>query len=348
MVTKTYGTSWFLYAFIFLLLVVLALTDAATASDEYTRTGKANTSGEMREFNLISPANLSGVMDLQVWDQEGCLVEYECWARARNSKMAREFTELVEVIVESSNGVVTLNLETPHNAPWEGTNYAIKMTLEVYVSSDIVLVTKTRNFQLDISGPLRRADIKNSYGDVRLSEVLEETTIDGSYSKVEVDNIQGGLDIETSYNEIRVSDTNTEDGRATLKTTYGRIQVEQFEGQLEASTVYSPIQCSGLSLLEGENQIRTMYSTIDLEIDEIEDCGLYVTNSYGNVNLVVPADLSARLRLSVDRGGKINTNRILIKPLVLDKTRLEGICGDGDSNIGVQVNGIGKIQIEGR
>ncbi len=341
-------TRWFVCAALFFLFAAFCLSDKAFSSDEFTRVGQANTTGTIKEFHLTAPANLAGRVNLEVGEEDVCSVEFECWAEAKNSKMAKEFTELVELHLETVDEVATLTLSTPRDAPWEGTNYAIRVNLDVYIPPDIVLETKPSSFELDITGPLKKAYIKNRYGNVQLEDVSEETDISGSYIQVEVENIEGPLDIETSYNSIRVRDADTRDGRAYLKTTYGKIEVEQFTGQLEASTVYSPIHCSGLSLLEGENQIRTMYSTIDLEIDQMEDCGLFVTNSYGNINLTVPEDLSARLRLSVGRGGKINTDRILIRPLVLDKTRLEGICGDGESNIGLQVNGIGRIQIEGR
>jgi hypothetical protein len=262
--------------------------------------------------------------------------------------MARDFTELVEMSLEAQDDMVVLKLSTPRDAPWEGTNYAVKADLDIHVPPDIAVETRTRHFRMDISGPFRTVDVRNRYGEVQVIDVSEETIIDGSYTKVEAENIQGNLDIETSYNSIWIRDVDTKDGKAFLKTTYGEIEVRDFSGMLEASTVYNPIHCSDLTLLRGENHIETVYSTVDLVLDRMEDCGLFVTNSYGNINLSVPEDLSAHLKLSVGRGGTINTNRIPIRPLVLDKTRLEGICGDGDSRIGLQINGIGKILVEGR
>jgi len=341
-------TFCFVFTLIFVFLAISSLLDFAFASEEYTRTAQANTSGEVREFRLITPTNLGGSVTLQVGDEDACSVEFECWARARNRKMAKEFTELVEMYLEAEDGVVTLKLITPRNAPWEGTNYAIKANLEIYVPPDIVVETKTRYFRMDISGPLTKVDVRNSYGEVRVAGVSEETSIDGSYIRVEVENIEGGLDIETSYNSIRVRDVDTKDGKAFLKTTYGKIEVEELVGQLEARTVYNPIHCSDITLLGGTNEITTVYSKIDLELEEIEDCRLTVSNSYGAINVTVPEDLSARLTLSVGRGGTINTDRILIRPLVLDKIRLEGICGDGDSEIELDMNGIGKILLRGR
>jgi len=338
----------FLFIPILILLSIHSLSTVTIASEEYTRTATANTSGEVTEFRLTGPSNLGGSLTLQVGEEDQCSVNLECWARAKNRKMAKEFTELVEMFLDTENGVVTLRLTAPRDAPWEGTDYAIKANLDIYVPPDIVVEAKTRYFDMEIYGPFKRVVVRNSYGEVQVADVSEETTIEGSYTKVEAENIRGELDIETTYNSIRVEDIDTRGGEAFLKTTYGEIEVANLVGMLDASTEYDPIHCSGLTLLGGESHIRTVYSKIDLEIDRMEDCGLAVSNSYGNISLTVPEDLSAHLRLSVGRGGTINTNGILIKPLVLDKTRLEGICGDGDSKIGLQVNGIGKILLEGR
>jgi len=337
-----------LFIAILILVSIHSLSTVTIASDEYTRTAKANTSGEVTEFLLTGPSNLGGSLTLQVGEEDQCSVDLECWGRARNLKMAKEFTELVEMHLETEDRVVTLSLTTPRKAPWEGTDYAIKANLEVYVPPDIAVEIRTKYFDMEISGPFRRVGVRNSYGEVQVMDVAEETTIDGSYTKVEAENIRGELDIETTYNSIRVEDVDTKGGEAFLKTTYGEIEVVNLVGTLDASTEYDPIHCSGLSLSGGENRIETVYSKIELEIEQMEDCGLSVSNSYGNIDLTVPDDLSAHLSLSVGRGGTINTRGILIKPLVLDKTRLEGVCGEGDSKIGLQVEGIGKILLEGR
>lgn len=336
-------------ATIIFLLGVFGSSDVAFAFERYTRATQAKVSGEgVEEFHLTAPFNLGGGINLQVGDEDVCLVEFECWARAKNRKMAKEFTELVEIYLEREGEVVTLKLSTPRGAPWEGTNYGIGVTLDIYIPPDMVVETKTSGFDLDISGPLKKVYINNRYGDIKLEDVSEETHITGSYNEVDVEDIEGELDIETSYNSIRVGDVNTKEGKAFLETSYGEIEVENFTGQLEANTVYSSIHGSDITLLGGTNEIKTVYSKIDLEFEEITNCELYVKNTYGNINMVVPKDLSARLILVVGRGGKIHTNGILIKPLVLVKTRLEGICGDGDSEIELDIDGIGKILVEGR
>jgi len=349
---KKTKTSCFFYPtilFIIFLLGILSSSDTVLAFEQYTHTSQAEISGKgVEEFHLIAPANLGGKINLQVGDDDICHVEFECWAKAKNRKMAKEFTELVEIYLEKEVEVVTLKLITPRGAPWEGTNYGIKATLDIYIPPDIIVDTRTRHFHLDVSGPLKKVFIENDYGEILLSDVSEETNVSGTYNKVEVESVEGKVDIETSFNSIRLRDVDTKGNRAFLRTTHGKIEVERFTGQLEATTLYSPIHASDISLTDGENEIKTVHSKIDLELEDIKDCELYVNNSFGNINVAASRDLSARLTLTVGHGGKIETNGILIKPLVLEKTRLEGICGDGDSEIELDIKGIGKILVEGR
>jgi hypothetical protein len=181
-----------------------------------------------------------------------------------------------------------------------------------------------------------------------VEDVTENTRIVGPYNKVDIENIQGDLDVRTTYNSIFARNVNTKKGKALFKTIYGKIDLEDIRGQIEAETIYSPIYATDVTLLGGVNKIQTVYSGVDLELEEIEECELYVKNTYDNINVRIPEDISARLILTVDRGGKIHTTGVLITPTVLKKTRLEGICGQGESKIEIDIDGIGKILLEGK
>ena len=337
-------------SFILFLFIVFTSFYMAFALEEYTVSAQAKLGAKgAKEFHLTAPGNLGGEINLQVWDEGDCLVKFECWAKANTQEKAKKFTDMIEMNLDREEEIVTLKLDTPHPAPWEGSNYGIKATLHIYIPRDIKIVeTKTSAFDVDISGPLEKVDVQNNYGDIRIKGVSGETDIIGTYGQVEVEDMEGNLNIETSYNSISATDINTKNGKAFLKTTYGKIEVARFKGQLEANTVYSSINASDVTILGGGNEIKTMYSKINLEFDQIKDAELYVKNTYGNINVLVPQDLSASLLLIVGRGSKIRTSGILIKPQVVTKTRLEGVCGKEESEIEMHIDGIGQISLEGR
>ena len=334
---------------ILFLFIVFTSFYMALALEEYTVNSQAKLGAKgAKEFHLTAPGNLGGEINLQVWNEDDCLVKFECWAKANTQEKAKKFTDMIEMDLNREEEIVTLKLDTPHPAPWEGSNNGIKVTLEIYIPQGLMVETKTSAFDVDITGPLKKVIVQNHYGDIQVKDVSEETDISGTYNQVDVENVQGSLNIETTYNSISLSDVNTKNSKAFLSTTYGNIEVERFRGQLEANTVYNPISASNVTLIGGRNEIKTVYSKIDLEFDQIKDAELYVKNTYGNINVSVPQDLSARLLLSVGRGSKIRTRGILIKPLVVTKTRLEGVCGKEESEIEMHIDGIGQIFLEGR
>jgi len=319
------------------------------AVEDYTLTSQSKISVRGADrFILTAPANLGGQIYLEVWDEEDCQVKSKVWAKANTQEKAQQFTGMVDLALERNDDLVTLKLTTPHPAPWEGSNFGIEASLYIFLPRNFEVETKTQGFDLDLSGPFTKVSIQNQYGDIQVSDVSKETNITGSYDQVEIKNIQGELNIETSYNSILAQDIDTKDNQAYLKTSYGKINVERFEGQLEANTVYGNIYASDITLRGGRNEIKTVYSKIELDLTEIEDATLFVNNTYGNIDVVASPDLSARLLLTVGRGGKIHTSGIIIQPTELNKTTLEGICGDGDSEIEISIEGIGQIVLEGR
>jgi hypothetical protein len=318
-------------------------------NEEYTSSTQLEVSTNGAEkLHINTPDNLGGSLNLRVWDEDRCLVKFECWARADSEKKAKNFVDMIDITLEREEDFVELTLTTPHQAPWEGTNYGIKANLDIFIPKDFILKTKTFNFDLNIRGPLKEVDVDNKYGKTYVSNVSEITRLNGTYNTMDLENIQGDLEVHTTYNSIYARDVDTKKGKASFKTIYGKIDLEGIRGQIEAETIYSPIYATDISLLGGVNRIQTVYSKIDLEFEQIEDSELYVKNTYGNINVSVPEDLSARLTLTVDRGGTIHTTGILIAPTVLKKTRLEGICGQGESKLEMNIDGIGKIYIEGR
>lgn len=300
------------------------------------------------ELHINTPHNLAGSINLRVWDEDECLVKFECWARANTEEKAKDFVDLVDLDLDREEDLVELRLSTPDPAPWEGTNYVIKANLDIFIPEDFTLKTKTFSFDLDIRGPLKKVDIENKYGKTYVKDVTENTKIVGPYNKVDIEGIQGDLKVNTTYNSIYARNVDTKGGKISFKTIYGKIDLEGIRGQIEAKTIYSPIYATEVSLLGGVNKIQTVYSKIDLEFEEIEDSELYVKNTYGNINVSVPEDISARWTLIVDRGSKIHTTGILLTPTVLKRTRLEGVSGGGESKIELNIDGIGKIYLEGK
>jgi len=297
-------------------------------------------------LSVETPRNVGGDIRIQVWAKEEVVVEYEKKAKADTQNEAREFAEMIEFDLHKTGDMITLEVSAPRRAPWQGTDKSVRISLDIFVPEQFNLVSETIYFDYDVSGPLKNVDIKNGYGKVRVKGVVGETNIGTSYAGVEAEDLSGGVTIETSYGPIFLANVDAGDKTVFVETAYDKIDMTQVRGSIKARTNYSPILGNDLELLEGISSFETVYSKIDLRMKKLEDCDLYVENTYGNVYLRLPLDVSAQIRFSIDPGGRIETSRLPILVESIDQTSLEGTLGQGESKMEVEISGIGEILLE--
>ncbi len=166
-------------------------------------------------------------------------------------------------------------------------------------------------------------------------------------AEIQMMNVQGSIEAYTSHAEIRAKKIDAPDGSIVVRTANAAIDLENVIGELVCETAYAEITIKKSSINHGFSKIETSYAQITAYFDEIDNCDLNISSSYSDVELVLPKEISARLAVTVDKGGKIHTSNLNIRPKLLDPTRLEGMLGDGDSRIEVIVNGIGAVDISG-
>jgi hypothetical protein len=280
-----------------------------------------------------------------------------------------------------------LKVLSPTRAPWEGKDSGIKVELQIRVPQNFKIESNNSYSQINLTGPLSDISVNNEYGevsaqdvegivtiktsysDVKLAKIRGDVNIQTSYSSIEarditltenaglfetsygniyLENIKGPIEANTSYNSIFASDIDADNGSIVLRTSYAKITAERISGELVCETSYSPVDLTDINFTHGMNNIETRYSPINLDMNKITDAQLTINNTYNNINLSLPKDISARLTLAVDKGGKIHTLGIPIKPILMEKTRLEGLVGDGRSQLELNVDGIGEINIETR
>ncbi|MFQ6031887.1 MAG: hypothetical protein ACE5K2_03105, partial [Candidatus Zixiibacteriota bacterium] len=237
-VTVLYGTG-FPLSFLNRFSNDLQLVQLDYGDEEYSSSSEAKVSTKgAKELHINTPNNLGGSINLEVWEEDNCLVKFECWARADTKRKAKDFVNLVDLNLDREEDQIQLRLSTPHPAPWEGTNYGIKANLDIFIPEDFILKTKTCSFDLDIRGPLKKVNIENKYGKTRLKYITENTRIEGPYNKVDIENIEGELKVNTTYNSIYARNVDTKGGRASFKTIYGKIDLEDIRGEIDAETIY--------------------------------------------------------------------------------------------------------------
>jgi len=370
------------------LFLILESPTRSYAYEKYVETGTLRVSeGRMEHFSLTTPDNISGDILVQTWKEKRVEVTFQIIAKAESEKEARRFTEMVEVTVDHDGGEISLSAKTPSRAPWRGDNRSVKLTLEVHLPAGMEVESRTAYFDLNLKGPFENVTIDNDYGSVTLQRakgkisvrtsydkiVLEEVAgeirvessygnisvtdidaqgkeiiVESSYGKIAMEKVKGGVRASTNYGKIEASDVDAGDSAVSLETSYGKIELQNIRGQLSAKTSYEKIIASNITLTGGSNTLETVYSKISVDFAEIKDCRLSISNKYSDIEVTLPKNTSARMLATVNSGGSIHASNFPITPTLLERTRLEGIAGEGESTIEMNIDGIGNIEVMGK
>ncbi|HHI02358.1 MAG TPA: hypothetical protein ENL22_02415 [candidate division Zixibacteria bacterium] len=280
-----------------------------------------------------------------------------------------------------------LKVLAPTKAPWEGTDYGIGLDLDIKVPENFIINSHSSYGAIELIGPFKGTEVYNEYGSIEIENVKGALVVKASYSQVELLDIEGTVLIETQYEGISGEDITITDGPGIFETSYGPVNLKKIIGSVEAYTGYGPINVSDIDagtgsivlttsyspvkaenitgeiicktsygpinmenirLTGGMSKIETKYAPINIAINNINDTQLLINNIYNSINVFFESDISAKLLLAVDEGGKIHTQGFSIKPITMDKTRLVGIVGDGRSKIELNIDGIGEINIKSK
>jgi len=280
-----------------------------------------------------------------------------------------------------------LEVLAPTRAPWEQSNYSVGVDLKIKIPENYFVETRTSYSNIDLVGPLSGVDIDDEYGSVTIEKVRGNSIIKTSYSSIDLSDIEGSITVEaiyseinardvviknrpgmfttsygklnlkdvigsveavTDYDNIKVSNINAPKGSIILRTNYGQIEADNVVGELVCETGFEPIILGNIELTHGISKFDTKHAPIDAEIMRMGDSQLIINNTYSSINLSLASDISAKLLLAVDEGGKIHTRDLSIKPLVMKRNRLVGLVGDGLAKIEINVDGIGEINISGQ
>lgn len=346
------------------------------------------TAGGRSHFVIKADVDLGGKIQVISSQSGDIRVSYKITAVAESKTEANRYLDLVDIRLDTERyEKALLEILAPSYVPWGGSKYSVNLELLLEIPEKISIEGKCRFMDLDVAGPFQDIDLDCEYSSISLNEIYGSARIKTSNSNIELKSIKGDLRAETSNGRIVAQEVEIVSGYALLETANGEINLRKIQGSIEAYTSYSPINADDVDASEGSVVLRTSYAPIDVsnisgeiicetsyapitllnsnsnhghsrvetsyapieaDFENLENCEMYILSEYNDIELKLPADVSARLVASVNEGGEIHTKGIGIKPIQLDPNRLEGILGDGDARIELSVNGVGNIEILGR
>ena len=370
------------------LCIVLVIVACKVWADEpQEESGKlSSTSSGKTIFAFEGSANLNGSIKILSSSGNDISVTYKKYARAGSESQAKHFLELIYLKLDSTqDDKSTLSIETPSNAPWQGSNYSVSLDIFVELPESMKIEGDLHFMKLEVHGPFAGLtvisdfsaldiedingpiDIATTYAAINLSGIrgsikaktrnssieasdikipLGSAIFENTTGAIKLSDISGPVEAYTTYSAIDASGINAAEGSIVLRTTYSAINVSDVTGELVCETSLSPINLEDVALTHGQSKIETSYSPINASFKEISDSQLFLNTTYSNISLQIPANTSSQLVANVDEGGKIHTSDLPIKPTYLGATRLEGSLNGDQSRIEVKVGGVGEINIE--
>jgi len=338
-------------------------------------------------FEIVGSRNLNGEIQILSRQGENVVISYEKSARASSETESARFLELIDFKLTIQEDRAIFRILSPAHAPWQGSDYSVHAKILIELPEKMTIEGDSDFMKFQIDGPFQGVDLRSTYSsmdirriygpveaittfaDVNLDAIKGEVRIEtqngkisasdmiiptgyavlqATHGPIKIVDIKGSVEAYTSYSDITARNIEASEGSVVLRTSYGSLNVEQITGELICETSYAPINVVGLDLNHGHSRIETSHSAVTVALSRLSGSELYVANNYSNVNLSIPESSSVKLIAGVGNGGAIYTSNIHLRPTVLDNTRLEGIVGDGESRIEIDVSGIGNINIDGQ
>jgi len=340
------------------------------------------------DFVIKADVDLTGRIQIISNQTDDIRAAYTITAVAESKAEAKRFLDLVDIKLDTDRyEKAFLEILAPSHVPWGGSKYSVNVEMFLEIPEKINIEGKCRFLEVEAMGPFQDIDFdcENSsislskiYGSIRITttnssinlnsirgDLRAETTngtitvegmevisgyafLETTNGAIVLDGIQGCIEAYTTYSSIKADNIDASEGSIVLRTNYAPIDVSNVSGEIICETNYYPVNIANSDINHGHSKIETSYAPIKAQFNRLENCEIYISSDYNDIELRLPPETSARLIASVDKGGRIHTKGVAIIPVLLDPTRLEGIMGEGDARIEVKVNGVGNIEIIGR
>lgn len=175
---------------------------------------------------------------------------------------------------------------------------------------------------------------RTSGGSIHAANSKDDIDLSTSGGSIHAENCNGKLNLSTSGGSIDLSDLK---GNINANTSGGSINGNDIEGELSTSTSGGSVRLNDLAC---SLDASTSSGSVDVSVKEL---GRYIkiSNSGGNVNLVIPAKKGIDLKLS---GQRISTPALSNFNGSMDKNEVEGKMNGGGIPVTVKAEG-GRVNL---
>ncbi len=295
---------------------------------------------------IRSAYTLHGTLRIMATPQDSVSVSYRKKAATDSRSRAIDFIDLIAVSLERGPQDVTVKLRARNPAPWLNQEMGlVDADLSVPLNSRIEI--DAPYFDVTAVGPFEAAVVPSSMGRLYVSKVAGRLHLETVNQKVEIESVSGDILVTTSNALLTARDILSPESQAKFRNTGGDILIDGVTGELSVRNEYGRIEIRDFEPHSQGNLIRGFSGPISVDITHVTDGQVIISNRYEDIDVNIPVDLSARLSLAVDEGGRITADNFPFKTDFVQPTRLNLVAGEGQALISATIRGRGNIYVAG-
>jgi len=305
------------------------------------------TPGAKNKLIIKAAVNLRGRISLKATEQADISLIYTKQARTDTWTKAMDYIDLISVSMEVVPEGVRLELRAPNPAPWNNEVETGLVETELALPEGFLVEIDATYFDVYAMGPLSSLVIDNSLGRHDITGVTEFLKLSTANRRVNIADISGEISVATTNAPLTARAIKNVKGQAIFRNDGGDIKIDGFIGEINAKNNFGQIRISNFIPRGQSNYIRGFSGPVILEIMEMTEGQLVITNRYEDIDISVPDSLSAFYSMVVDEEGTIEVANFPFTADLIRRNRLNLTSGEGDVEISGTIRGKGNIYIRG-
>ncbi len=296
---------------------------------------------------INSAMGLSGTLSIVTGDAGEASFAYRKILKTSDPSEAMDYADLIQITLESAPDGLKLVLQAPNPAPWSGGPNSGMVDGELYLPADCRIEIDAAYFDIKIEGPFKSIKNKSSFGRIDVRKITEEINLTTSSRGITAKDIAGDISLATGNGEIKIENLSSPTHTAEISDDYADIFITNATGSANIRNNYGKIRLENMHISGPDSRIAGSYGLIKLEISDIRDAAIAISNSNEDVQITLPDTISAKFILRVSSRGKITVEGLKINPTMVKNDQLEFVSGAGESEVTVNIEGNGNISLKG-
>ncbi|MBD3257251.1 hypothetical protein GF377_02370 [candidate division GN15 bacterium] len=297
-------------------------------------------------LEVKSSENLTGKLTFATWDRDSIKVSYYKQARTDSRSRAIDYIDLISVDLDTRAPISEIELRAPNPAPWSKRAENGLLTATILVPQNTHIDVDAIYHDVDATGPLAALRIPNSLGRIEVRRISGDLDITTANRRIRLEEVAGTISVSTSNATLTAIDVDATSAQARFRNEGGDIEIDGVRGEVNIRNSYGRVSVFDFTPGGESSVIRNSSGLIIVEVIDMQEGQLVVSNRHEDVELTIPDALSAFLSLSVG-DGEIECSGFSFTPELVQDNRLNLILGDGAVDMSSTVRGKGNIYVRG-